>query len=112
MKYLREGIRVKNLREKSSISQTELSASANVSPSLLCKVEKGEKKLSLDTIKKLSKALFCSMDHLVGDVDRTKVEDLLSDQDIFILFRKFSKMNSANKKHALDYIKYLSKRGD
>ena len=58
---------VKKLREKKGLSQDRLAKLANVANNTIIKIEQGENKNpTLDTLKKIAKALGVSVDDLIN----------------------------------------------
>lgn len=65
MLYERIGRRVRRLRLLSELTQEQLSHKAGISLSFLGHIERGSRKLSVDTLYRLSIALNCSADELM-----------------------------------------------
>lgn len=59
------GLRVKEVRERLGLTQTQLAKKAEVSPSLICQIEADKKSASSTTIANLAKALHVSADYLL-----------------------------------------------
>ena len=60
-------VNIKKLREKKGLSQDRLAKLANVANNTIIKIEQGENiNPTLDTLKKIAKALETSIDELIG----------------------------------------------
>ena len=67
MDYNLLGERIKQQRLNRGLTQEGLAENANVSVSFLGQIERGERKLSLETLVKIAGALGASLDFLVKD---------------------------------------------
>ena len=65
--YQLVGQRVKQLRNKKHLTQEQLAEACNISTSYLGHIERGSKKLSLETAVKIAQCLHVSVDALVID---------------------------------------------
>lgn len=90
--YKAIGKRVKIARIKADMTQEELSAVVNLSPSHMSNIETGTTKVSLTTIVNLANALDVSMDDLLCDsVIHTRpqferdMQEILDDCDVYEL---------------------------
>lgn len=72
------GEKIKEYRKLNNISQTELASLIGVNVSFLCKIEKNEKKVSLDKLKLIIKVLDIKEEDLENQYFIDKVDDLLS----------------------------------
>ncbi|MFO7612430.1 MAG: helix-turn-helix transcriptional regulator [Clostridia bacterium] len=61
------GKRIKEQRRKLDITQEKLSELCNLSPSYIGIIERGEKKVSVETLIKIANVLGVSADYLLGD---------------------------------------------
>src|SRR5262245_14786097 len=70
------GERIHLTRRRAGLSQVELAARANISPTTLNRVELGRQKLYAETLVTLSQILGVSVDYLVGmtDEDRPRTQ--------------------------------------
>ena len=73
--YKAIGFRIKKLRIQKNLSQEQLAEQCNISTSFLGHVERGTRKMSLETLVTLSSVLNVSIDYLLADrpVSREKV---------------------------------------
>ncbi len=83
MNYRLLGKRIKQERLNKRLTQEVLAEKANISVSFLGQIERGERKLSLETLIKLGEALGVSLDYLVKDY--TSKSDPELDELIYIL---------------------------
>ena len=77
--YVEIGRRVKTLRLNAKLTQGELAGKANISLSFLGHIERGTRKLSVDTLISLSEALGCSINYLTNssEYDNIRLPDML-----------------------------------
>lgn len=72
------GLRIKRLRERRGLGVRELSKRVQVSPATISKLEKGQRKPSIDLAMRLADVLGVSLDYLMGmyseDHEREEVE--------------------------------------
>lgn len=55
--YVKLGLRIKELRLEKGLSQEKFAEKANIHPKFIGKIERAEKKPSLDTIQKIAASL-------------------------------------------------------
>ena len=74
--YVDIGRRIRELRISSKLTQNELSNKAHISLSFLGHIERGSRKLSVETLYAIATALNCSSDRLMGlpRPDKTRLE--------------------------------------
>lgn len=65
--YKMVGKRIKERRKKMNISQETLSELCNISPSYIGTIERGEKRLSVETLITITNVLHVSADYILGD---------------------------------------------
>ena len=66
MLYRQIGAQVRSLRREHKLTQEQLAEKAGISLSFLGHIERGTRKMSVETLYALSKALDCSADTLLG----------------------------------------------
>ncbi len=59
-------MKLKEIREKKGITQTELAKQINRKPNFISEIESGKKSMSIDTLLKVIDVLDCSADELLG----------------------------------------------
>jgi len=64
--YAKIGLRVRTLRKRKGFTQEKLAEKCGISISFLGHIERGTRKLSVETLYKLTEALNCSADELLG----------------------------------------------
>ena len=67
--------KIKDLREKNSISQKEFAHLLNISPSTYNSYEKGNSTYTAPMLKRICEALHCSSDELLGLNENITIED-------------------------------------
>ena len=80
--YRQLGKRIREIREKIGVTQEKLAFKAKISPSFLSHVERGTKKASLMTIKRIANALEVPIPNLFYP-PKEPIAYLKSDQDFF-----------------------------
>ena len=76
------GKRIREIREKIGVTQEKLAFKAKISPSFLSHVERGTKKASLETMKRIADALGVPVQNLFYP-PKEPIAYLTSDQDLF-----------------------------
>lgn len=61
-----KGSYIKELRKRNNLTQKELGNLLDISESMVCKIESGERSTSILNLKKIAKSLSTTMDDLVG----------------------------------------------
>ena len=81
MLYQRIGKRIRAQRKLKGMTQEQLSQTAGISLSFLGHIERGTRKLSVETLYAICMALDCSSDQLMetGKCSRYNVKDLLQE---------------------------------
>jgi len=78
--YAEIGNRIRIQRENFDMSREKLSELINLSVYYLGQIERGQRKMSIDTLIKVSECLHISIDYLIferGDIDNTTIIDSL-----------------------------------
>ncbi len=80
MDYILLGSRIRQERININITQEALAEKANISPSFMGQIERGDRKLSLETLVSIAKVLGVSLDYLVYGKRKSnaEVEKLIS----------------------------------
>lgn len=68
--YIEIGKRIRRQRIMQEMTQEELAERAEISPSFMGYIERGEKKPSLETIIKISKGLNLSIDFIIYGIEK------------------------------------------
>ncbi|MGF7141660.1 transcriptional regulator with XRE-family HTH domain [Anaerotaenia torta] len=93
--YIKIGIKIKQARIKHQLTQEQLSEKCDISTSYLGHIERGTRKLSVDTLVSLCSALELSTDYVLLDV-------LPSNDSVIIGLLEHAKQNKAK-----SYERYL-----
>lgn len=67
MDYKKLGLKIKDERIKAKLTQQSLAEAVDLSPVFIGQIERGERKLSLESLIKIANVLNCSIDSLVKD---------------------------------------------
>lgn len=79
------GANIKNLREKMNFNQTNIANFLNVDQSLISKVEKGERTLSLDMLEKLACLFGVTINEIENeDIETTKLSFAFRTKDLTV----------------------------
>ncbi len=82
MDYKLLGMRIRQERSRKSLTQEQLSEMCNISSSYIGIIERGDKKLSVETLVKIASILEVSTDSLLKDtvkqLSESRVNDLMS----------------------------------
>jgi transcriptional regulator with XRE-family HTH domain len=84
MDYQLLGDKIKKERLNRGLTQEELAKKANLSVSFMGQIERGERKLSVDTLVKIGNSLGVSFDYLLQSGQRLKYDTAL-DELVYIL---------------------------
>jgi transcriptional regulator with XRE-family HTH domain len=87
------GGRIKNVREKARMSQSELAVNLGVTASLISQYERGMKKPSVDVLLHISRQFGCSIDFLFG----AAAESIFIDDDVVSIFVDFKALSRRDK---------------
>lgn len=77
--YAAIGKKIRVLRRRKRMTQAELAEKCEISLSFLGHIERGTRKLSVDTLYKIAKTLHCSVDDLLG-IDAASDSSAISDE--------------------------------
>ena len=96
------GKMLKNVREKTNISQKEMASFLNVSQQALSRWEKSQTEPDYKTLIKISNYFDVSIDYLLGKTEIKNYENPFEDNIEKQLFKKIKTMNKKQKKKILD----------
>lgn len=99
MNTLDFGRTLRELREKSGMSQKELAARVGVTPESISLYELHERKPKHETLVKLASVFRVTTDYLLG-IEKRKILDLsgLTDEDVYIIEQLVESMRNKNEK--------------
>lgn len=80
--------KIKELREKAKLSQSELAERAGITSSAISMIEGGQRSPSLVVIKKISEAFNMTVSELTGEKASKNTNN-----DVQMFFRKYSELN-------------------
>jgi len=84
MDYINLGVKIRQERNRLSMTQSELSEKCNVTPSFIGLIERGERKLSLETLVSISNALSVSVDYLLRDSLDVNTDAIISEINVML----------------------------
>ena len=97
------GLRIKEERKKSGLSQEKLAEKLNVSIGYISQVERGITKISLDLLGAISSILNCNISSLIDEAAVCSYHYLENE-----LMLEFEKLDTQQRKLVLDFIKLLN----
>lgn len=101
-------IRLKELRQKHKLTQSELAEILNLKPTAISNYESKRNEPSFDKLIALSKYFDVSCDYLLGISDAyLPVGGEVLDKDIVDFFNLYQQMDSSSSKDIKEYAKYL-----
>ena len=106
--------RLRQLRQEKQLTQKQLAEALHLSSNSICEYEKGRAEPTLETLKKMSSYLDCSVDYLIGnsdDVGRMLERADSSAQKNRLLFA-FDKLASPYRNFLLDTADRLQELSD
>ena len=106
LNYLQIGQNIKTLRSEVGLTQEKMAEICEISTSFLGHIERGTRKLSLETAVKIADCLQISMDALLMEGKKTDFS-VLSAADVIL-----RKQDSTTQQHFLCLIKVLSQHID
>ncbi|MFV0211770.1 helix-turn-helix domain-containing protein [Empedobacter falsenii] len=86
------GTIIKEARLKIGMSQKELASQIGVDVSFLCKIEKNEKKISLEKLKLISHILKIGYDNLKVEYYSSKIIEIFNNEKKDIIVKTFKKI--------------------
>ncbi len=89
MNYKKVGQRIRNERIKFNLNRDKFAEILDLSTNFVGQIERGEKRMSLDTLIKISECLHVSIDFLIRG--REELSDKRDDNDLQMLINKCSK---------------------
>lgn len=92
------GLRIKEVRERLGLNQAKLAAQAEITPAAISQIESGDRIPSTPILRRLAASLEVSTDYLLGNTDKSELQDILQDQSIQKFFRGFQDLNDTDKK--------------
>ena len=94
--YKEIGKRIRTVRKERGLTQEEASELCDITPSYYGNIERGDKKMSLETLARISKGLCVSTDQLIfGCGEKTEEDDILQllsqirNQEDEVQYRKY-----------------------
>ena len=101
-------IRLKQLRQKNKLTQSELAEILGLKPTAISNYESKRNEPSFDKLIALSKYFDVSCDYLLGISDSyLPVVGEVLDKDIVDFFSLYQQLNSQSAEEARNYVKYL-----
>lgn len=102
MDYTNLGKRIKEERLKLNLTQEQLSEFVDISTSYMGQIERGERKVTLDTLVRISNRLNVSIDFLLKDSINIDSDNFLNQ-----IKQLFDGKTTSNKQMAIDVIRVM-----
>ncbi len=102
MDYIFLGKRIREERLKLNLTQEQLAEYVDISASYMGQIERGERKVTLDTLIKITNKLRVSIDYLLKDSTTINDDDALNQLKQLLLDRSFPQ-----KQMAVDVVKVM-----
>lgn len=100
------GSLVKNLRQKTGLTQSQVAESLGVTPGYISNVENNRTAMSLRILTYYARLVGCSLDSLVGDLEPEYTETALDRE----LYQAILKLDTETKEKLLKTIELWSKK--
>ncbi len=100
------GSLVKNLRQKTGLTQSQVADSLGVTPGYISNVENNRTAMSLRILTYYARLVGCSLDSLVGDLEPEYAETALDRE----LYQAILKLDTATKEKLLKTIELWTKK--
>lgn len=100
------GSLVKNLRQKTGLTQSQVAESLGVTPGYISNVENNRTAMSLRMLTYYARLVGCSLDSLVGDLEPEYTETALDRE----LYQAILKLDTETKEKLLKTIELWSKK--
>ena len=100
------GSLVKNLRQKTGLTQSQVAESLGVTPGYISNVENNRTAMSLRILTYYARLVGCSLDSLVGDLEPEYAETALDRE----LYQAILKLDTKTKEKLLKTIELWSKK--
>lgn len=105
------GARLKDLRDKQKLTQTELAKLTGLHYTQIGRYEKDKTMPSSDVLKKLADVLTVSIDYLIEGSTEETAKSFLHDRDLLRQFKEVEKLNQKDKETVKTLIDaFLSKK--
>lgn len=101
------GKRIKEVRERLGFNQAKLAAEAEITPAAISQIEAGDRTPSTPILRRLGTALKVSTDYLLGNTEKSELQDMLQDQSVQKFFRGFQDLNDTDKQFIQKQIELL-----
>ena len=105
MDYCSLGINIKTARKKVHMTQEELAEKVDISTVFVSQIENANRKASLETVYKISKALNITIDDLLSDEKQKTIDDV--DELLFLLQSR----SDTEKKFVTEIVKNILELG-
>ncbi|MBP1926880.1 transcriptional regulator with XRE-family HTH domain [Sedimentibacter acidaminivorans] len=113
------GDKLRSLRNKYNLTQTELAEKLNLSKANISKYESGNLEPNIQTITTISKLFNVSVDYLLKDepddesltIDE-EFQSLLSDPKTLVAFKDFQNLTDTDKQEIINFIKFKKQQNN
>ncbi len=102
--------RIREERERQSITQAKLAKEAKVTPAAISQIESGKRVPSVPVLHRVAGVLNVSMDYLIGQSDQSQVEDMAQNSEFLAFYEEFQELSKEGREQILDQIEFLRQR--
>ncbi len=101
------GKRIKQLREKTNLTQANLAKEAEITPAGICQIEAGNRIPSTPILARIAAVLGVSMDYLLGTSEEILFKDLLQDKNLYTFFQNYQMLDPHDRKTIQQQVAFL-----
>ena len=102
--------RIRDERKRLSINQVTLANQAKVTPAAICLIESGKRVPTVPVLQRIAGVLNVSIDYLIGQSDRSQVEDMAQNREFQAFYGKFLELSKRDREQILDQMEFLVQR--
>ncbi len=102
--------RIREERERQSITQAKLAREAKVTPAAISQIESGKRTPNVPVLHRIAGVLNVSMDYLIGQSDKSQVEDMAQNSEFLAFYGKFQELSRDDREQILDQMEFLRQR--
>lgn len=99
------GEKIKKIREKRGLTQTELARRCGVPHATIWNIENGKRNPGFKVLPKIAEVLNVSIDELLKEEE--DFEELMKDPELKIMFEKVGKLTPEARKSIIDFINFV-----
>ena len=102
--------RIREERERQSITQAKLAKEAKVTPAAISQIESSKRIPSIPVLHRVAGVLNLSLDYLIGQSDQSKIADMAQNSEFLAFYSKFQELSKEDREQILDQMEFLKQR--